>query len=74
MKHLKQMAKLILEERIQPILLPDEEYQEGMSNYTFHIVSERKTDGESSPGYKLPHGENQQSTIMEAPSVDEDMD
>ena len=42
MGHLKQMARQILEERIQPVLIGEEEYQEGMSNYTFQIILERK--------------------------------
>ena len=78
MKHLQLMAKQILENRIQPIMLPeDAEYQEGMSNYTFQIVLDGNKDqyNESPENYnKLDKGENQQSTIIEAASVDEDVD
>ena len=72
------MAKQILENRIQPIMLPeDAEYQEGMSNYTFQIVLDGNKEeyNESPENYnKLDKGENQQSTIIEAASVDEDVD
>ena len=56
------MAKQILEERIQPMLLSDEEYQEGMSNYTFQIIFDRNKDEmfeQENPEYnKLGAGEN----------------
>ena len=62
MKNVKHIAKQVLINRIQPMLLPEEEYQEGMSIYTFQIdfSAKNQEEIEGPENYnKLGQGENQ---------------